>query len=115
MSSLTEDFARILGTYTILLLFLVSCFSLAKFLIEDKNRIAKDLTLGISNELLTVVFIGMIVYLFGISLVILVEPPIPRYVNGVSVFIPSIFSLSLLIVISSACHKIRRLWQVRPR
>jgi uncharacterized membrane protein len=103
---ITSYFARhFLG-----ILFFISTVSIVNNLLSRRNTMVKFLSVPLSYKLSAMVFIGMTFYLSGLVLVILVEPPIARYMLAVLVFIPSIFSLSILMLVSSAYHKLRTMW-----
>lgn len=59
-----------------------------------------------SREIAAVAIICLVFFSSGVSLVVLVEPPIPRYVQAVSIFLPSLFSVTLFASLAIAWQKI---------
>ncbi|MCA2682549.1 MAG: hypothetical protein IM504_22475 [Microcystis sp. M038S2] len=85
----------------IVIFVLIKIISIFKFSSSDLKFL-----LPIPTELSSITMTGILFFLGGTFLTILVARPIPRYIQAYSVFLPSILSLTALILVIFATQKI---------
>jgi hypothetical protein len=100
-----EPIALILGGLLLFTKFIQLCTRNSKTL----DSLSIEYSFCFNRELSAMIFLAVSFFMAALLLVILVEPPIQRYVNGASVFIPSVLALGIFSVVVD----IRRIFQQR--